>query len=257
MKRHDLLSELHRVYRPRTYFEVGVNDGRSLALSKAKSIAVDPAFKVTSPISCDVRLVRATSDNYFARPKAVDFFPHRLIDLAFIDGMHLFEFALRDFINIERFSRWSSVVAFDDMLPRNIDEAARDRHTDAWTGDVYKLADVLREHRPDLVPVVLDTQPTGQLLVFGADPDSRVLHNLYDSLIEKWVVTDPQDVPDRVLTRSEAVDPVAFLAAPFWRELLVARYRRVGPRGSWSALRPKIEQAVLASRRSVSATPSG
>jgi hypothetical protein len=252
MKRHDLLTELHRVYRPRTYLEVGVNDGRSLALSRVKSIAVDPAFKVTSPISCDVRLVRATSDTYFARAKAVEFFPDRLIDLAFIDGMHLFEFALRDFINIERFSRWSSVVVFDDMLPRNIDEAARDRHTGPWTGDVYKVAEVLREHRPDLVPVVVDTEPTGQLIIFGADPESRVLPDLYDSLIEKWVVLDPQDVPDRVLTRTEAVDPAAFLAAPFWQELVVARHRRVGLRGSWAALRPKIEEAVLAARRPVS-----
>lgn len=257
MKRHDLLRELHRVYRPRTYLEVGVNDGRSLALSRVKSIAVDPAFKVTSPITCDVRLVKATSDKYFTRANAVKFFPDSLIDLAFIDGMHLFDFALRDFINIERFSRWSSLVVFDDMLPRSIDEAARDRHTGPWTGDVYKLAEVLREHRPDLVCVLVDTEPTGQLLVFGSDPESRVLPDLYDSLIEKWVVTDPQDVPSRVLTRSEAVDPEAFLAAPFWRDLLVARHRRVGPRGSWSALRPKIQEAALASQRSVSAASTG
>jgi hypothetical protein len=257
MKRHELLTEIHRVYRPRTYLEVGVNDGRSLALAKVKSIAVDPAFKVTSQISCDVRLVRATSDKYFARPKAVAFFPHSLIDLAFIDGMHLFEFALRDFVNIERFSRWSSVVVFDDMLPRNIDEAARDRHTGAWTGDVYKLAEVLRQHRPDLLPVVVDTQPTGQLMVFGADPNSRVLAKIYDSLIEEWVVPDPQNVPHEVLTRSQAVDPVAFLAAPFWRDLVVARHRRIGPRGSWSALRPKIEEAVRAARRPVSSAPTG
>ena len=51
------------------------------------------------------------------------------LDLAFIDGMHLFEYALRDFINVERFADWSSVIVFDDMLPRNVDEAARDRHT--------------------------------------------------------------------------------------------------------------------------------
>ena len=221
MKRHDLLRELHRVYRPRTYLEVGVNDGRSLALSRVKSIAVDPAFKVTRPISCDVRLVKATSDNYFARPKAVEFFPGRLIDLSFIDGMHLFDFALRDFINIERFSRWTSLVVFDDMLPRSIDEAARDRHTGPWTGDVYKLVEVLGEHRPDLLCVVVDTQPTGQLLVFGGDPDNRILPSLYDELIEKWVVPDPQEVPARVLSRGDAVDPEAFLAAPFWRELMI------------------------------------
>jgi hypothetical protein len=257
MKRHDLLRELHRVYRPRTYLEVGVNDGRSLALSRVKSIAIDPAFKVTSPISCDVRLVKATSDKYFAREKAVAFFPDRLIDLAFIDGMHLFDFALRDYINIERFAKWSSVVVFDDMLPRSIDEAARDRHTGPWTGDVYKLVEVLREHRPDLVTVLMDTEPTGQLLVFGADADNRTLPDRYDALIEQWVVADPQDVPERVLTRADAVDPEAFLAAPFWRDLVVARHRRVGPRGSWAALRPKIEEAAQAARRSSSPTRTG
>jgi hypothetical protein len=256
MKRHDLLRELHRVYRPRTYLEVGVNDGRSLALSKVKSIAVDPAFKVTSQLSCDVRLVKATSDKYFARPTAVNFFPHSLIDLAFIDGMHLFDFALRDFINIERFSRWSSLVVFDDMLPRSIDEAARDRHTGPWTGDVYKLAEVLRQHRPDLVCVLVDTQPTGQLLVFGANSANQILPDRYDSLIKEWVVPDPQDVPDKFLTRSEAVDPEAFLAAPFWRDLLVARHRRLGPRGSWDGLRPKILEAAVGARRRVSPVPN-
>jgi hypothetical protein len=141
------------------------------------------------------------------------------------------------------------VVVFDDMLPRNVDEAARDRHTGPWTGDVYKLVDVLAAHRPDLLCVVVDTAPTGQLLVFGGDPDSRVLTGLYDSLIEHWVVPDPQEVPDRVLRRSDAVDPEAFLAAPFWRDLVSARDRRIGHRGSWSALRPMIEQAALAARR--------
>jgi hypothetical protein len=164
--------------------------------------------------------------------------------------MHLFEFALRDFINIERFSRWTSVVVFDDMLPRSIDEAARDRHTGPWTGDVYKLAEVLREHRPDLVCVLVDTEPTGQLLVFGCDPENHVLSDRYDSLIEQWVVPDPQDVPDTFLTRSEAVDPEAFLAAPFWADLQRVRHSRIRSRGSWANLRPKIQESAEALRRS-------
>jgi hypothetical protein len=39
----------------------------------------------------------------------------------------------------------------------------------------------------------------GQLLGFGADPDNRTLPHLYDSLIEKWVVADPQLVPEGIL----------------------------------------------------------
>jgi hypothetical protein len=95
------------------------------------------------------------------------------IDLAFIDGMHLFEFALRDFINVERYCEPSSVVVFDDMLPRDVDEAARERHTQAWTGDVFKLRDVLVALRPDLRLTVVDTEPTGLLIVSNLSPTNR------------------------------------------------------------------------------------
>jgi hypothetical protein len=39
------------------------------------------------------------------------------IDRAFIDGMHCFEFVLRDFINTERYMSWTSVIVFNDVLP--------------------------------------------------------------------------------------------------------------------------------------------
>ena len=32
-----------------------------------------------------------------------------VVDLAFIDGMHLFEYALRDVFHTERHTRWTSV----------------------------------------------------------------------------------------------------------------------------------------------------
>ena len=48
MDRHGFLRQLHRVYKPRNYLEIGVNDGRSLALSRVPSYRVDPAFKVVT-----------------------------------------------------------------------------------------------------------------------------------------------------------------------------------------------------------------
>ena len=262
MKRHDFLKGLHRNYRPRNYFEIGVNDGRSLTLSRVPSIAIDPAFVVKEPISCDVRLVKATSDAFFARKDPLghlrsgrnpfralarrnprSYFGDATLELSFIDGMHLFDFAFRDFINVERNSKWSSLIVSDDMLPRDVDEAARDRHTRAWTGDVYKMIEVLNRYRPDLVVVPVDTEPTGVLLVFGADPTNTVLKDKYDEIIKEFVVPDPQDVPESILTRVHAVDPDKFLAADFWHDLV--RARNMGrSAGAFKALRPRIEATV-------------
>src|SRR5207248_1318811 len=137
------------------------------------------------------------------------------LELSFIDGMHIFEYALRDFMNVERHSRWSSVIVLDDMLPRDVDEAARDRHTKFWTGDVYKVVTVLRKYRPDLVVVEVDTAPTGVAVVFGADPQNTVLKEAYDDILKEYVTPDPQPVPDEVLVRKHAVRPETLLEADF------------------------------------------
>jgi hypothetical protein len=244
LNRYEFLKGLHRAYRPRTYLEIGVNDGRSLALSRTRTIAVDPAFKVTAPLHCELELVKATSDDFFARPRPMRSLRRGVVDLAFIDGMHLFEYALRDIFHTERHTRWTSVMVLDDMLPRSVDEAARDRHTDAWTGDVFKVAATLAEYRPDLLCVAVDTAPTGQLVIFGADSRSTVLSDAYDRIHAQYVVPDPQQVPEDVLTRRHAVDPKAFLAADFWHELTHARDRVFGRSGGFEQLRPKIEAAV-------------
>ncbi|MFF3324423.1 class I SAM-dependent methyltransferase [Streptomyces sp. NPDC002889] len=261
MDRHGFLRQLHRTYKPRNYLEIGVNDGRSLALSRVPSVAIDPAFRVVTSISCDVHLVRATSDDFFARKDPLVHLrngrnPFRALarkdpmnilggeprlELSFIDGMHLFEYALRDFMNVERHSRWSSVIVLDDMLPRSVDEAARDRHTKFWAGDVYKVVQVLRKYRPDLVVVEVDTAPTGVVAVFGADPENTVLKDSYDKIIEEYVVPDPQDVPDEVLVRKNAVRPEALLGADFWPGLIRARTLR-RPRSAFAPVRAGIRK---------------
>ncbi len=249
--RHDLLSGLHDQLQPRTYLEIGVNDGRSLARSHVPSIAIDPAFKVTVEIRADVHLVRATSDDFFARPDPLAHFRGRAlpplgsdpgappaIDLAFIDGMHLFEFALRDFINVERFAGPASVIVFDDMLPRSVDEAARNRMTRAWAGDVYKVIAVLRRYRPDLVVIPVDSEPTGLVVVLAPDAASTVLRDAYDEIIAANVEDDPQPVPGSILRREGAVGPDALLGSGVWTTIVEARARNA----------PRDEVATLALR---------
>ena len=221
--RYDHLRGLHAAVQPRTYLEIGVNDGRSLALSRARSIGVDPSFKVTAEQDCALQLVKATSDDFFARPDAAAAFGGTPVDLALIDGLHVFEYALRDFMNIERLCSWTSVVVFDDMLPRSVSEAARDRHTLQWAGDVYKVADVLRRYRPDLLCLPLDTAPTGVLVVLGVDPTSTVLHDHYDEIVAEYAVPDPQDVTPEVLERRGSADPEVVLSSDVWSRLRAVR----------------------------------
>lgn len=222
MKLHEFLGRLHGRLTPRTYLEIGVSDGRSLALSRARTVGVDPAPKVASEIHCDLQLVKATSDELFAREGSLDHLDG-VVDLALIDGMHLFEYALRDFINVERYSRWSTVIVLDDQLPRGVEEAARQRQTRAWAGDVYKMIPVLQQHRPDLRVVLIDTEPTGVACVFGADPGSTILRERYDRILADFLVADPQQVPGEILSRSPAVRPETLLEAPFWERLVEAR----------------------------------
>lgn len=221
--RHDLLRGLHERLRPRTYLEVGVNAGQSLTLSRAKSIGVDPEFSVTKPLHCDLDLVQAKSDEFFARPDALAHFEGVPVDLAFLDGMHLSEFALRDFINVERHLAATGVAVFDDVMPRNALEAARVRLTGAWAGDIYKAVEIVARRRPDLVVLLVNTWPTGTAVVVGTDAASTVLQDAYESEVPYLEADDPQTPPLAYMNRSIAVDPAALLESEAWDLLVTAR----------------------------------
>lgn len=168
MHLHDFLTEVHTIMTPSVYLEVGVQYGTSLRRAQHAQVAigVDPAPMVNE--SGNQHIYRMTSDDYFDH--ASDHGGHPPIDLGFIDGLHHFEQALRDFLNIERFVHERSVVIFDDVLPRNQFEAAREQCPGDWTGDVWKVSHMLLKFRPDLVVREVDTDPTGTLLVYGFKP---------------------------------------------------------------------------------------
>ncbi len=201
------LAQLHEVLRPRSYLEIGVRWGDSLALSRCRSLGVDPAFRIDKELHTAVELFKTTSDEYFSREDPLAPVGGQRFDLAFIDGMHLFEFALRDFINAERFSRPRSVIVFDDIFPRAVSEASRVPGPHAWTGDIYSLVPVLQRYRDDLLVVPVDTQPTGLLLLMALDPASTVLTDHYTEIVSEFRRPDPQPVPDDVLRRVSVQPP--------------------------------------------------
>ena len=221
----EFLTRVHALQQPDNYLEIGVRFGNSIALANCRAVGIDPAYMIEAELSGEVHLRRTTSDEYFTRPDPLEPTGGQPFDLAFIDGMHLFEFALRDLINTEEHCHPWSVVIFDDVLPRNVPEAARERHTGAWTGDVYPVIEVLRRYRPDVAVVLVDTLPTGLMFVLGLDPDDRTLREHYDEIMAEYRKPDPQPVPQQVLDRVSVQTPQRVLDAGFWKVLHEQRER--------------------------------
>jgi hypothetical protein len=112
------------------------------------------------------------------------------VDMAFIDGMHHFEFALRDFINIERLCTPDSVILIHDCYPLNRVTAGRERKTVFWSGDIWRLLLLLRKHRPDLEVRTIGASPTGLAMITRLDPDSRLLEERLDALTAEYLALD-------------------------------------------------------------------
>jgi hypothetical protein len=181
------LDRIQRRLLPRTYLEIGVCRGRSLALALpgSKAIGVDPNPRICHAIGPAARVFPMTSDAFFDH-HAADLFGNEPIDLAFIDGLHLAEAALRDFANVERWAQPGSVVLMHDLYPIDEASASREQQTVLWSGDVWKAALALRTFRPDLSVTTLAVRPTGLGIVTGLDPASTVLFDRYDEIV-RWM----------------------------------------------------------------------
>lgn len=211
------LRRVHEAVAPKLYFEIGIDTGASLALAKCPSIGVDPAYMISSPIRQATRIFKQTSDDFFADTERAGRLFKDGIDLAFIDGMHLAEFVLRDFIETEKHMRPGGVVLFDDVLPDRIEMAERKRRFSAWCGDVYKIVPILRRWRPDLTVSVFESfvgpYRKGLAVVSGLDPENRVLEQNY-AQIEAEILAEQVDHADNIVALDALMRPLPISALP-------------------------------------------
>ena len=176
------------------YLEVGCRSGESFAPVRSKTVAVDPFFRAEINIigkKPALHVFQATSDDFFAS----GFLARNGIrlGLAFLDGMHLVEFLLRDFMNTEAAMAPGGVILLHDCVPYGMGMTTRDLSRlpkGAWTGDVWKLIPILQRWRPDLRLTVLDCRSTGLVCVSGLDPQSRVLADNYDQIVAEFSAVD-------------------------------------------------------------------
>jgi hypothetical protein len=185
------LAMLHEALKPRTYLEIGVASGLSMALAQSDTlcIGVDPSptlIRYHTPPLPRFSVFEETSDSFFAGRDLETVLDGNPLDLAFIDGMHLFEYALRDFMNIEANSHSSTVLLLHDCLPQDEVTSSRRRTTEFWTGDVWKLVACLQKYRPDLDLTLTDAAPSGLCIVLGLDRGNRVIPDLYEQIVGEY-----------------------------------------------------------------------
>ncbi len=189
---HDVLAEMHALLQPDWYLEVGSRSGRSLSLARCNYVAIDPVFQrfPDAPVNGRrMHFLAQTSDDAFAS----GFLAREGIrpDLAFLDGLHLSEFLMRDLMNLEAAARPGATVALHDCLPTTHAMETRDDAVIAtgqpWTGDVWKVLWWVAAHRPDLRIHALDAWPTGLVVIEALDPGNRILPGLYDRFLAEMV----------------------------------------------------------------------
>lgn len=162
-----VLKNIHDSLKPETYLEIGIETGQSLELANKDtlSIGIDPIMSLFRRLPSRVKLFPMESDEFFDRFDLSKELEGRPLDLAFIDGSHLFEQALRDFINIERYANEKTVVIFHDIMPIDQIVANRERRSIFWCGDVWKVMPLFRKYRPNLKFCLVPVNPSGLMIV--------------------------------------------------------------------------------------------
>jgi FkbM family methyltransferase len=222
--KHELLAQVHREFKPETYFEIGVQTGKSLALANCKAVGVDPNPQLSYLLPDNIECISLTSDDFFQ--EGAENWLKIPPDLAFIDGMHLIEYALRDFINVEKNASPHSIIIIDDILPAHPAQAERKRRTQAWTGDIWKLLVILREYRPELFLLPINASPTGLLFVGGLNPTNAILQDNYETIVSKY--TKDIKLPSNILKREGVISCNDKMINHFLHSMKVTRLKKEG-----------------------------
>ena len=213
---YDWLQCFHQWLQPSSYVEIGLGHGRSLALagSGTRAVGIDPYQGYWDKLHYvsthgPAALFPLTSDDFFAKHNLAEVLGHETFDLAFIDGLHLFEQALKDFINLERYARTDSVILIHDCLPIAPVVAERERCTGFWTGDVWRIMPCLKTFRPDLKIMTIPAKPSGLGVVTNLDASSTLLADNFDEIVRYYLsLRCPENFNQlRLLCNAVSADP--------------------------------------------------
>lgn len=186
---HEVLRSIHDALLPFAYVEIGVGHGDSLALAGSGTVAIgiDPRSAVDADLPGNVRLFEKSSDAFFRECNLKAELGGRAFGLAYLNGMRLFEYALRDFMHLEKYAAPGSVIVVNDGYPTDALKCSRERRDGDWSGDVWKLIVCLKKYRQDLVIRTVDVAPAGLGIITNLNPGSTVLVEQMEAIYREFI----------------------------------------------------------------------
>ncbi|MFD2889371.1 class I SAM-dependent methyltransferase [Chitinophaga cymbidii] len=157
----------------RTYLEIGVFKGKNfLPIRAERKIGVDPAFRIKlsrrlgwlfrNATNLKAEYFEQTSDSFFQNV-APGLIQKSSLDVCLVDGMHEYEYALRDVEHALEYLQQDGVIIMHDCNPASAQAGCTFEQWKAgnfawdWNGDVWKAILHLRSLRNDIDVFVLDT----------------------------------------------------------------------------------------------------
>jgi len=142
------------------YLEIGVRKGSTIARIDANNkIGVDPVLQLDK-LDPKLRKKLGKSKNItFYEEESDTFFRHnnQKFDVVLIDGLHLYEQALRDILNTLNCLNNNGVVIVHDCNPQTEEAQSRTEIEGLWNGDVWKAIYAMKTHYKTIDYFVLDT----------------------------------------------------------------------------------------------------
>ncbi|MDB2354074.1 class I SAM-dependent methyltransferase [Candidatus Pelagibacter bacterium] len=120
--RLDLIQLIIKKNEYKKYLEIGCNQDEVFNKIDIDKIGVDPISGGN---------FRGTSDEFFLK-NTLKF------DCIFIDGLHVYEQAIKDILNSIKFLNKNGVIILHDCLPKSIEHQRVPRSRYNWNGDVWK-----------------------------------------------------------------------------------------------------------------------
>lgn len=203
MDREKVILTLMKQKKLSNYLEIGVFNGHIFFRVKSTfKIAVDPEFRFDTlrkagklflnPYNLFNKYFKKPSDDFFTED-APELLADRKLEIALIDGMHEYAYALRDVENCLTYLTDHGVIVLHDCNPKVkedsvfFEEWKARNFTGTWNGDVWRTLLHLRSLRDDINVFTLDCDHGLGVVTFGK-PENPLNFTLEE--IEKFTFED-------------------------------------------------------------------